>query len=65
VVSADGSVIFKNTITLAPGNMDYVQSIYGGSGFRYCRFTVTNKTLIKGWLEVEDDNATSMILEAK
>jgi hypothetical protein len=52
-------------VTVEPQNTAYIQSIYGGSGFRYCRFTVSNKTMVKGWLEVEDDGATSLVLEAK
>ena len=65
VVYADGTVSFSDTVTVEPQNTAYIQSIYGGSGFRYCRFTVSNKTTVKGWLEVEDDGATSLVLEAK
>jgi hypothetical protein len=65
VVYADGTVNFSDTVTVEPQSTAYIQSIYGGSGFRYCRFTVSNKTMVKGWLEVEDDGATSLVLEAK
>lgn len=65
VVYADGSVTFSSTVTVEPQNTAYIQSVYGGSGFRYCRFTIGNKKTTKGWLEVEDDGATSIVLEAK
>lgn len=65
VVYADGTVTFSDTVMVEPQNTAYIQSIYGGAGFRYCRFTVSNKTTVKGWLEVEDDGATSFVLEAK
>ena len=65
LVGGDGAVLFEKTISLDPEHTDYVQSIYGGSGFRYCRFAVANKNLVKAWLEVEDDSSTSIVLEAK
>lgn len=65
LIAGDGSVLWEKTIVLDPEHTEYVQSVYGGTGFRYCRFNIANKNLVKAWLEVEDDSSTVMVLEAK
>lgn len=64
-LDANGNSLQESTTTIPPGVTSVLHQVTGGDGYRYCTFAVTNKTQIKGWLEVADDNATTLLIEAR